>query len=80
MVQALAQRPDEWYGVPSGINQVGQNYFLPGTEYLPSTLAAPWPTCRFGSFDPSRLTDAMLTVNGLPCVLSYIPRGVLPGQ
>jgi membrane peptidoglycan carboxypeptidase len=80
MVQALAQRPDEWYGVPGGVSQVGQNYFLPGTEYLPPTLAMPWPTCRFGSFNPNTLTDEMLTVNGLPCVLSYIPRGVLPGQ
>ena len=80
MMQALAQKPDEWYGVPSGVDQVGQNYFLPGTEYLPSTLATPWPTCRFRSFDPYTATDAQLTVNGLPCVLSYIPRGVLPGQ
>src|SRR2546423_2825006 len=80
MVQALAGRPDAWYGVPSGVDQVGQNYFLPGTESLPSTLAARWPTCRFRSFDPHTVTDAMLTVNGLPCVLSYIPRGVKPGQ
>jgi hypothetical protein len=66
--------------VPAGVDQVGQNYYLPGTESLPSTLAASWPTCRFRSFDPRTATDAMLTVNGLPCVLSYIPRGVLPGQ
>jgi hypothetical protein len=39
-----------------------------------------WPTCRFTSFNPYTATDEMLTVNGLPCVLSYIPRGVLPGQ
>jgi membrane peptidoglycan carboxypeptidase len=80
MVQALAGRPDEWYGVPNGVDQVGQNYFLPGTESLPSTLAAGWPTCRFRSFNPYTVTDAMLTVNGLPCVLSYIPRGVLPNE
>jgi membrane peptidoglycan carboxypeptidase len=80
MTQALAQKPDEWYGVPSGVDQVGQNYFLPGTQSLPPTLATGWPTCRFRSFDPYTATDAMLTVNGLPCVLSYIPRGVLPGQ
>jgi membrane peptidoglycan carboxypeptidase len=80
MVQALAQRPDEWYGVPGGVDQVGQNYFLPGTENVPQTMAGGWPTCRFASFNPHTVTDAMLTVNGLPCVLSYVPRGVLPGQ
>jgi membrane peptidoglycan carboxypeptidase len=80
MVQALAGRPDEWYSMPGGVDQVGQNYFLPGTESLPPTLAASWPTCRFRSFDPYTVTDAMLTVNGLPCVLSFVPRGVLPGQ
>jgi hypothetical protein len=47
---------------------------------LPPTLAYSWPTCQFRSFDPHTITDAMLTVNGLPCVLNYIPRGVLPGQ
>jgi membrane peptidoglycan carboxypeptidase len=80
MMQALTGHPDEWYGMPAGVDQVGQNYFLPGTENLPPTLAYSWPTCRFRSFDPHTITDAMLTVNGLPCVLNYIPRGVLPGQ
>jgi membrane carboxypeptidase/penicillin-binding protein len=80
MTQALAGHPDEWYGVPSGVDQIGQNYFLPGTQSLPPTLAMAWPTCRFTSFNPYTATDEMLTVNGLPCVLSYIPRGVLPGQ
>jgi membrane peptidoglycan carboxypeptidase len=80
MVQALAGHPDEWYGKPAGVDQVGQNYYLPGTQSLQPTLAASWPTCRFRSFNPYTVTDAQLTVNGLPCVLSYIPRGVLPGQ
>ena len=80
MVQALSGHPDEWYDVPDGVDQVGQNYFLPGTQSLPPTLASSWPTCRFRSFDPNTVTDAMLTVNGLPCVLGYVPRGVLPGQ
>jgi membrane peptidoglycan carboxypeptidase len=72
MNQALAQKPDEWYGVPSGIDQMGGNFFLPGTEFVPSTLAQAWPVCRFGgSFNPYTLTDAQLTVNGLPCVLNY---------
>ena len=74
MTQALAAQPDQWFAVPAGVDQVGQNYFLPGTEYLPSTLAGPWPICRFQSFNPYTITDAQLTVNGLPCVLGYTPR------
>ena len=70
MLQALAQKPDEWYGVPSGIDRVGGNYYLPGTESLPATLAQPWPTCRFTSFNPYTISDAQLTVNGVPCVLA----------
>ena len=69
MTQALAQHPDEWFTKPAGVDQVGQNYYLPGTESLPSTLAGPWPVCRFGSYDPRTVTDAQLTVNGLPCVI-----------
>jgi membrane peptidoglycan carboxypeptidase len=75
MMQALAQRPDEWLAKPVGVDQVGQNYYLPGTTYLPPTLAGAWPVCRFGSlFNPRTLTDAQLTVNGLPCVI-YSGRG-----
>jgi len=74
MTQALAQHADEWFTMPVGVDQVGQNYYLPGTEYLPSTLAGPWPVCRFRSFDPRTVTDAQLTVNGLPCVI-YSGRG-----
>ena len=75
MTQALAQHPDEWFMMPVGVDQVGQNYYLPGTEYLAPTLAGPWPLCRFGSsFNPRTLTDAQLTVNGLPCVI-YSGRG-----
>jgi len=60
---------DEWYAKPAGVDQVGQNYYLPGTESLPATLATPWPVCRFTSFNPNTVTDAQLTVNGLPCIL-----------
>ena len=74
MTQALASQPDQWYAMPAGVNQIGQNYFLPGTESLPATLAGPWPVCRFRSFNPYTVTDAQLTVNGLPCVLGYTPR------
>jgi membrane peptidoglycan carboxypeptidase len=74
MTQALAAQPDQWYAVPAGVDQVGQNYFLPGTESLPPTLAGLWPVCRFSSFNPYTVTDAQLTVNGLPCVLGYTPR------
>jgi membrane peptidoglycan carboxypeptidase len=76
MAQALAAQPDEWYAVPGGVDQVGGNYYLPGTEHLPSTLAAPWPTCRFTNFNPYTITDAQLTVNGLPCILNSAPRDV----
>jgi membrane carboxypeptidase/penicillin-binding protein PbpC len=79
MMQALAQQPDAWYAMPSGVDQLGQNYFLPGTESLASTLATPWPACRFRSFNPLTVTDAMLTVNGLPCILASVPRGVVAG-
>jgi membrane peptidoglycan carboxypeptidase len=79
MMQALSGHPDEWYGVPAGVDQLGSNYYLPGTQSLPPTLAASWPTCRFRSFDPYTITDAQMTVNGLPCILGYTPRGVLAG-
>ena len=79
MTQALASQPDQWYGVPAGVDQVGQNYFLPGTESLPATLAGSWPVCRFRSFNPYTITDAQLTVNGLPCVLGYTPRDLGQG-
>jgi hypothetical protein len=73
MQQALAPKPDEWYAVPGGVDQVGGNYFLPGTENLPPTLAQGWPVCRFRSFNPYTITDAQLVVNGVPCVLGYSP-------
>jgi membrane peptidoglycan carboxypeptidase len=75
MMQALAGKPDEWYGIPAGVDAVGGNYYLPGTESLPTTLAQAWPVCRLPfNFNPYTLTDAQLTVNGLPCILySYSP-------
>ena len=79
MTQALASQPDQWYGVPAGVNQIGQNYFLPGTQSLPATLAGRWPVCRFRSFNPYTVTDAQLIVNGLPCVLGYTPRNLSQG-
>jgi membrane peptidoglycan carboxypeptidase len=79
MMQALSQRPDEWYATPAGLDQLGSNYFLPGTESLPATLAQRWPTCRFRNYNPYTLTDAQLVVNGLPCILTYTPRGVVAG-
>ena len=79
MMAALANTPDEWYPVPDGVDQVGDDYYLPGTERLPHTLAQPWPTCRFSSYNPSTLSDAAQTVNGVPCVLGYTPRGIQSG-
>jgi membrane peptidoglycan carboxypeptidase len=79
MVQALAHTPDEWYAMPAGVDQRGGNFYLPGTEALRPTLAQSWPVCRFRSYNPYTVTDAQLIVNGLPCILGYMPRGVLAG-
>ena len=49
MTTALQAVPNEWYPTPSGLDQIGNNYFLPGTENLRSALAAPWPVCPFPS-------------------------------
>ncbi len=70
MTQALAKTPDEWYAVPAGVDQVGGNFFLSGTERLQPILAQPWPTCPFGSFNPYQLTYAQTIVDGVPCVLA----------
>src|SRR2546428_790458 len=79
MTQAPAPEPDRGNPGPAGVNQIGQNYFLPGTQSLPATLAGRWPVCRFRSFNPYTVTDAQLTVNGLPCVLGYTPRNLDQG-
>jgi hypothetical protein len=71
MTLALAGTPDEWYKVPTGIHQVGENYFLPGTESLPATLAQPWPQCKLPDhYNPYTLTYSQLTVDGVSCVLN----------
>jgi 1A family penicillin-binding protein len=68
MEQALAGTPDQWYAKPAGVHQVGDNYFLPGTENVRSTLLG-WPTCRLGSYNPYNLTYADTLVDGVPCSL-----------
>ena len=72
MTQALAGKPDEWYGtVPAGIHQVGQNYFLTGTENLPKTLAQPWPQCKLpANYSPYSLSYSQITVDGVYCVIN----------
>jgi membrane peptidoglycan carboxypeptidase len=71
MQRALAGTPDQWYAVPAGIHQVGESYFLPGTESLPATLGQPWPTCKLpGNYNPYSLTYAQITVDGVYCVLN----------
>jgi len=62
----MGGRESVWVGVTSERS----------TQSLPATLAGPWPVCRFRSFNPYTVTDAELTVNGLPCVLGYTPRDV----
>jgi membrane peptidoglycan carboxypeptidase len=69
MLEALARTPDQWYSKPNGVTQIGDNYFLPGTERLPATLARAWPGCPFGRFNPYDLTYQQLLVDGVPCVL-----------
>jgi 1A family penicillin-binding protein len=68
MLQALKGTPDQWYVKPAGVNQVGANYFLPGTENVRSTVLG-WPTCRFASYNPYSLSWASILVDGVPCVL-----------
>ncbi len=71
MLQALASTPDQWYSPPAGIHQVGDNYFLPGTESLPPTLAQPWPVCHLpANFNPYTLTSAQTVVDGVPCIMN----------
>jgi membrane peptidoglycan carboxypeptidase len=71
MQQALAHTPDQWYSVPAGIHQIGENYFLPGTESLPPTLGQPWPTCKLpANYSPYSLTYSQLNVDGVLCVLN----------
>jgi 1A family penicillin-binding protein len=68
MQQALAGTPDQWYAKPAGVHQIGDNYFLPGTENVRSTVLG-WPTCGFRSYNPYNLTYADTLVDGVPCVL-----------
>ena len=73
MLRALAGTPDQWYQKPAGVHQIGDNYFLPGTENVRSTLLG-WPVCRFGSYNPYGLTWADTLIDGVPCVLGGAPR------
>ncbi|HEY9287095.1 MAG TPA: transglycosylase domain-containing protein [Candidatus Dormibacteraeota bacterium] len=77
MQQALAGTPDQWYAQPAGLDKVGDNYFLPGTENVRSTTLG-WPVCRFGSYNPYDLTYAETLVDGVPCVLGSVPRQTRP--
>jgi membrane peptidoglycan carboxypeptidase len=73
MAASLANVPDEWYQPPGDLQQIGENYFLPGTQVLPAMLAAPWPVCRFGSYNPHALRYSDLLVDGVPCTLGGRP-------
>ena len=72
MTQALAGTPDEWYNtVPAGITQIGQDYYLSGTENLPKTLAQPWPQCKLpANYNPYTLTYSQITVDGVYCIIN----------
>jgi len=74
MMQALAGKPDEWYPVPASVHALGANYFLPGTESLPATLAQPWPQCKLpANYNPYTLTYSQITVNGVYCIINPPP-------
>jgi hypothetical protein len=60
--------------VPAGIHAAGGNYFLPGTENLPPTLAQPWPQCKLpANYNPYTLTYSQITVNGVYCIINPPP-------
>jgi len=74
MTQALGGTPDEWYPVPAGLHQIGQDFFLPGTENLPKTLAQPWPQCKLpANYNPYALTYSQITVDGVYCIINPPP-------
>jgi len=70
---ALRGVPNQWYAAPDGVDQVGGNYFLPGTEHLAPVLAGPWPACPFSRYDPNQLTWSNIMVAGVPCTLGTSP-------
>ena len=73
MNAALSGVPNQWYAMPEGVDQVGGDYFLPGTEHLPPVLAGPWPACPFVRYDPNQLTWSNIMVAGVPCTLGTSP-------
>jgi 1A family penicillin-binding protein len=77
MQQALTGVPDQWFAKPAGVHQVGDNYFLPGTENVRSQVLA-WPACRLGRYNPYNLTYAATLVDGVPCSLGGGARAVPP--
>jgi membrane peptidoglycan carboxypeptidase len=81
MMRALSGQPAEWYAQPDGLDRIGDNVFLPGTENRMFTLLdRPWPVCRFRGYDPYTLTTDQLLIDGVPCVLGYVPRGLSQGS
>jgi membrane peptidoglycan carboxypeptidase len=70
MAASLANVPDEWYQPPAELQQVGEDFFLSGTQSLPAILAAAWPACRFGAYSPYTLRYSDILVDGVPCTLA----------
>jgi membrane peptidoglycan carboxypeptidase len=73
MQSALEGTPNEWYAVPSGLDQVDSDYYLPGTEDISTRLDQPWPACPQSSYDPKTTTWSDIQVNGVPCVINHTP-------
>jgi membrane peptidoglycan carboxypeptidase len=69
MNRALVGVPNQWYAMPDGVDQVGGDYFLQGTEHMPPVLAGPWPGCPFSRYNPNQLTWSSIMVAGVPCTL-----------
>jgi membrane peptidoglycan carboxypeptidase len=69
MNAALRGVPNEWFAMPEGVDKVGGDYFLPGTEHLPPVLGRPWPACPFARYVPNQLTWSNIMVAGVPCTL-----------
>jgi membrane peptidoglycan carboxypeptidase len=71
MEAALQGSPDEWYAMPSGLDQVGSDYYLPGTEDVSTGLDQPWPACPQSSYDLKTTTWSDIQVDGVPCVINH---------
>jgi len=69
MTEALQGVPDSWLSVPSGLDQAGNDDFLPGTEFVAPVLAQAWPACPNQNYDPKTTSWSSITMDGVPCAI-----------